>query len=117
MPALSNMKLHMDLIADLETRGKQHIDIGNDMLRKSQNMLAYAQAHCDHDWIKPLPKYAHEGGVCKHCKVNQLAAADHRKRWLAMEDAGIAPWGPRAGWRGDVKATLSVNTPELTQPE
>lgn len=111
MPAISNMELHMSLVADLERKAQQYLDTSNDMKRKAQNMLAYAQAHCEHEFTPPLPAHAHEGGVCKHCKVGELFAVQHRKQWLAMEANGNAPWGPRApaATQATTKATLLSN--------
>lgn len=99
MPMLSDVKLHMELIADLKKRGKSHIEIGKDMEMKAQAMLAYAQCHCEHEFIKPPPAYAEEGGTCKHCNVNEQYAPTARRTWLAMEAAGTAPWGPRGNER------------------
>lgn len=95
MSMLSNVSLHMSLIADLEKRSKMHADIAADMAEKAKNMLAYAQCHCQHEFVKPPAAYAHEGDICKHCKVNAQYARQHRLNWLAMENAGTAPWGPR----------------------
>lgn len=107
MPMLSNVKLHMELIADLKKRGATHIEIGKDMEMKAQAMLAYAQCHCEHEFIKPIAAYAHEGGNCKHCGVNEQYAPTARRTWLAMEDAGTAPWGPR----GNKSSTAAKSMP------
>lgn len=96
MPMLSNVHLHMSLIKDLEVRAKQHADISVDLATKAKNMLDYAQCHCEHEFLKPPAAYAHEGELCKHCGVNSMVAREKRLKWLAMENAGTAPWGPRA---------------------
>lgn len=120
MPMLSNVKLHMSLLDDCQKRGEQHVQIGKDMLENAKNMLAYAQCHCAHEFIKPLPAYAHEGGVCKHCRVNELYAPTARKTWLAMENNGTAPWGPRGNVR-PVKtkalADVSADTTGFTRDD
>lgn len=95
MPMLSNVHLHMSLIADLEQRSKQHADISADLAQKAKNMLDYAQCHCAHEFQKPPAAHAHEGDLCKHCGVNSMVAREKRLKWLAMENAGTAPWGPR----------------------
>lgn len=107
MPMLSNITLHMELIADLKLRGTNHIAIGKDMEEKARNMLAYAQCHCEHEFSKPLPAFIHEGGNCKHCGVNEQYAPTARKNWLAMEADGTAPWGPRIGSRPAKTKTLA----------
>lgn len=108
MPMLSNVKLHMELIADLKLRGKTHIEIGKDMEEKARNMLAYAQCHCEHEFSKPLPAFVHEGGNCKHCGVNEQYAPTARKNWLAMEANDTAPWGPRSAPRPEKMKSLPV---------
>lgn len=95
MPMLSNVHLHMSLINDLEVRAKQHADIAADLATKAKNMRDYAQCHCAHEFIKAPAAYAHEGDLCKHCNVNSQVARQKRLDWLAMENAGTAPWGPR----------------------
>lgn len=99
MATIVDVKLSMALIKDMASRGATHAEISADMLTKSRNMLGYVQAHCDHEFTPALPVNAHEGGVCKHCEINELYAAQHKRQWLALEEAGIAPWGAR-GSRG-----------------
>lgn len=95
MAEASDIQLILQLALDSKERGTNFLSTGNDLLRKAEGMLGYAQAHCEHEFDAPPAAYAHEGGSCKHCHINELYAAQHKRQWLALEEVGNAPWIPR----------------------
>lgn len=95
MPEAVDIQLIVTLALDSKQRGTNFIATGQDLLRKADGMLGYAQAHCKHEFEAPPAAYAHEGGTCKHCAINEQYAAQQKRQWLALEEAGLAPWLPR----------------------